>query len=48
LPLAWPAWRSHVHSRRLRALFGAVERGFYLLAISWVALFGFACVTSIR
>jgi len=25
-----------------------VERGFYLLAISWVALFGFACVTSIR
>lgn len=32
----------------LRARFGAIERGFYALAISWVALFASACVANVR
>jgi hypothetical protein len=30
---------------RLRARFGAIERGFYVSAIAWFAVFGVACIT---
>ena len=32
----------------LRARFGAIERGFYLLAITWCAVFAVACAAGIR
>lgn len=32
----------------MRARFGAVERGFYLFAIAWVALFAFACAANLH
>ena len=32
----------------VRARFGAVERGFYLAAIAWFAVFSVACVTGPR
>jgi hypothetical protein len=32
----------------LRARFGAIERGFYLFAITWSAIFAAACVAGIR
>ena len=31
-----------------RARFGAIERGFYLSAIAWFAVFAVACVTASR
>jgi hypothetical protein len=34
--------------RAVGARFGAVERGFYVLAIAWVALFAFACIANVR
>lgn len=32
----------------VRARFGAIERGFYLAAIAWFAVFAFACAANIR
>jgi hypothetical protein len=32
----------------LRARFGAIERGFYLFAITWCAVFALACAASVR
>jgi len=32
----------------LRARFGAIERGFYLFAITWCAVFAFACAAGFR
>ncbi len=32
----------------LRARFGAIERGFYLFAITWCAVFAFACAAGVR
>jgi hypothetical protein len=32
----------------LRARFGAIERGFYLFAISWCAVFAVACAAGVR
>jgi hypothetical protein len=32
----------------LRARFGAIERGFYLFAIIWCAVFAFACAAAVR
>ena len=32
----------------LRARFGAIERGFYLFAITWCAVFAAACAAGIR
>ncbi len=32
----------------VRARFGAIERGFYLSAIAWFAVFAFACAAGIR
>jgi hypothetical protein len=32
----------------VRARFGAIERGFYLSAIAWFAVFASACAASIR
>jgi hypothetical protein len=32
----------------LRARFGAIERGFYLFAITWCAVFAVACAASVR
>jgi len=32
----------------VRARFGAIERGFYLLAIAWFAVFAVACATGSR
>jgi hypothetical protein len=31
----------------IRARFGAIERGFYLSAIAWFAVFAVACATSL-
>jgi hypothetical protein len=32
----------------MMARFGAIERGFYLSAIAWFAVFAFACAAGIR
>jgi Protein of unknown function (DUF998) len=32
----------------VRARFGAIERGFYLAAIAWFAVFAFACAANVR
>jgi hypothetical protein len=32
----------------LRARFGEIERGFYLFAITWCAVFAVACAAAVR
>jgi hypothetical protein len=40
-------WLARAHPA-VRALFGAIERGFYICAIAWVAVFAFACAASVH